>query len=264
MSEYEESSDNTVECCVQLLEEESRQLAIPFRQHATSFVVEAVSLMAASGSSPSFIIDVIAKLHQQGALSDEELQSRFDVLPSVVPFDVLHACQQLGIVSFIRYLQSCVDQPKKTTALVKSLVELACETPSSEGRQAMLRSFMDQIVEIGHGSLHPDIQQNIEKNTSKAATLILFAITRKVWTLLWQDAERRVDLYEFRADMNLSSYHKCCIEQLFYLMSYKPETKATAAIECQHEWTYLKIPSNVVDFIIQVRNGCRCKIELNE
>ena len=173
-------------------------------------------------------------------------------------FSYLVELDKRGIVSFTHYFQCNSTTSSKCSTWVKYLVKLACEA-NSEEENATLHYLLCSIINIGYGTLPPDIQNSIGGQTPKNACLIMTTMTGKLWEFLWTNPETNVNVFEVPTDskhscshFQLAAFQKCYLELLANLISYKPETKANVAISSQHEWSFFKSPHNVTHFITQV------------
>jgi Fanconi anaemia group A protein N terminus len=237
------------------LRSEAKHLGVTFPQHATQFVVEGVSHLVSRDSSRKFLLNVIAKLQELEALNGSDIQAKFNDCPYIVPLDILFQCEKLGVISLVLYFQSCVDHSKKATALLRLLVDAACESKNEENE--VLRYFLDMFVQLGHNDLPTEMKNTVSNKTINAASVILKNISRKIWDFLWENPEKHVYFLEISdvkgfAQIKLPSYQKCYLELLAYLLSYKPDVKPATAITSQSEWTYFKNPKNVLHLITQV------------
>ena len=257
---YSTFDEDSVKSFIRLLHKESDDLNVDFRQHCTQFIIECISHLSDNleSSTCPFLFKIVSELHCRDLLFHAEIQSRANSFPKLLPLELIVKLDKLGIISFVNYFQSCVDNPKKLAHWVRILVHVACE-PDAEEDQDLLIYLLSAIIEIGYGVLSPELQETINGKTLKAAMVMINSITRKVWDFLWDTPERKVHLYDIACHepsrlkiLNLLSFQKCCTEQLAFILSYKPEIKATAAINSQHEWTYIKVPANTVHFVTQV------------
>ena len=202
---------------------EAKHLGLTFPQHATQFVVEGVSHLVSLDSSKKFLLNVIAKLQELEALNGSDIQAKFNDCPYIIPLDILYQCEKLGVISLVLYFQSCVDNSKKATALLRLLVDGACESKNEE--KEVLRYFLDMFVQLGHNDLPAEMKNTVSNKTINAASLILKNISRKVWDFLWENPEKYVYFFELSdmkgfAQIKLPSYQKCYLELLAYLLSY--------------------------------------------
>ena len=230
------------------------------QQHSTQFVIDCIThlLNNSECASYQFLFKVISKLQCRDVLCVSDIQSVVNGFPKLLPLELIAELDKLGIISFANYFQSCAEDPKKLANWVKILVRVACE-PEDEGDRGLLIYLLLLIIEIGYGNLSPEVEKNIKGKTIKAAVVMVNSITRKIWDFLWETPAVRVHMLDITScqpsqleNLNLSSLKKCCTEQLAFLLSYKPEIKATAAISSQHEWTYFKTQPNIVHLTTQV------------
>jgi len=230
------------------------------QQHSTHFVKECISHLLNNSESSSylFLLKVISELQSRDLLCLSEIHSHISGFPKLLPIELIVELDKLGTISFTNYFQCCADDPKKLANWVRILVHIACE-PDDEGDQNLLTYLLLAIIKIGYGVLFPEVEKHINGKTIKAAVVMINSITRKIWDFLWETPEKRIFLYDITAcrpnqlqNVDLPSFQKCCIEQLAFLLSYKPEIKATVAINSQYEWTYFKMQSNIVHLITQV------------
>ena len=229
------------------------------QQHSTQFVKECITHLVTSSECPSydFLLKVISELQCRDLLHVSDIQSLVNGFPKLLPVELIVEFDKLGIISFINYFQSCVDDPKKLAHWVRILVSIGSE-PDEED-QGLLIYLLLAIIGIGYGDLPPEVEKCVNGKTIKAAVVMMNSITRKIWDFLWETPRRRIHFYDITTCqpsqlkyLNLISFKKCCTEQLVFLLSYKPEIKATVAISSQHEWTYFKTQSNIVHLITQV------------
>lgn len=114
------------------------------------------------------------------------------------------------------------------------------------------------MVEIGFGAMFADVSSGGQMQ--KTALQIINSVIRKIWDFLWENPEKELQLLEISAISSqkttyfqLSSFQKCYLDQLQFLISYKPEIKASKAVNSQSEWTFFKSPRNIASFVSQVR-----------
>ena len=205
------------------------------------------------------VSNFIAKLVEKGNLCSSDIQESLNNLPGLLPPRVLVELDKCGIISFTRYFQSNTVTSQKCSNWIRCLIKLACEEANSEEDHAVLHYMLCCIIEIGYGTLPEIIQSTIEGHTQKNACLIVTTMTIKLWEMLWDSPEKKLNIFEIPIDnskhsghFQLASFQKCYLDLLTSLISHKPEIKATVAINCQHEWSFFKSPNNVTHFITQV------------
>ena len=261
---YQQFNVNDVEHFITLLEAEAKNLSLPFTRHATQFVVEALFLLinkspAADDHSDKFLLALVAQLSSKSKIHMNDVQLKLQSHATLVPIYLVMELDQLGVVSLVHYFQSCAESKEKATCWVRSLVKLACE-PANNKDLMTFHYLFAAIIEIGSGNMFSESQ--IGGPAQKIALQVINNVIRKLWDHLWENPEKDVSNALEIPDGNsssqpstyfhLSSFKKCYLDQLQFLISYKPEIKASKAITSQAEWTFFKSPKNIASFVSQV------------
>lgn len=206
---------------------------------------------------------VISKFVSREELNIPHIQAKINNYPVPISPHVIVELDKNGAVSFINYFQTCAQCPQKTTEIVEFLFSLACNS-FEEHNSGQFHYLFTAIVQIGFGELTSDVQKSMSGQTVKVAVLLVNSLTRKFWDFMLKFPEKEIHAYEIQnksghkcINFHVLSFQKCYLEQLVYLISYKPEVRASTALNSQHEWTYLKSPKNLVSFITQVNIICQ-------
>lgn len=244
-----------------MLRAEAHQLNIPFKMHATQFVKQAfITMINDESCNGDMVCAIAANFVNQSELDISEIQIELSNYPNLIPPPVLVKLDKIGVISLIHYLRDCMECPKKTSALSKYIFKSTCDVNNVSGNNhiLVLRYLLNTIVQFGYGTLPSEMQKDVSGQTIKTSVLLLNQYTRKIWDFLWQHPEIEINGFDILVqskNLELSqvvSYQKCYMEQLTYIISYKPEIKASTAINSQHDWTFFKSPKNVVSFVTQV------------
>ena len=262
VSRLEQGIDDDSEYFISILLSESSRSKTAPQQYVTQFVIELLSYMiqSTSDSERECLLrngsTLVAKLRKSNIIKNPEVQAKLNLFPNLVPLDVLYEFDKIGAISFIEYLQASLEDEKKLTTLINQLVHLCCNN-----KQKTVRfQIMMYMVHIAHGSVGEELQKVISGQTVKMSMKILNSVIRKIWDHLWENVNSNVYLFNLNRfpdcalppNFDRSSLRRFSVEQLAFLLSYKPEIKATVAISSQSDWTYFKSPSSVVQFITEV------------
>lgn len=261
---YQDEADDTstVASVLTVLQCDSEKFKTPFKLYATQFAIQTMDSLIDSKhlsiNSKHIVYSVISKLVSRGELNIPEIQAKINNYPVSVPPGVIVELDKAGAISFINYFQTCAECPEKTTLLVEFLFNLACNS-TEEHNLAQFHYLFTAIVQIGFGVLTLDIQKHISGQTVKVAVLLINSLTRKLWDFMLKFPEKEIHVFEIQNNnfqqsihVHLLSFQKCYLDQLVYLISYKPEVRASTALNSQHEWTFFKSPKNIVSFLTQV------------
>lgn len=240
---------------------EAKQKNALLQDFATKFVCESIEYLVASQNedsrfTPKFLMALMSKLSATNSLNNYETQQQINCFPSLIPPQLVIKLDQLGIVSFASYFQNGINSSKKIASWVKCILQLACE-PEDEDDITALQALVTSIIGIGFSKLPPEMQSTITSQTVKTSVLMINSITRKIWDFLWENPDIKALVFDIPQDLqymscSVEAIQSCYLEQLTFLLSYKPDIKASAAIASQHEWTYFKCPENITNFIMQV------------
>lgn len=244
---------------ISILRADAEKSKIPFKLYATQFVIQAVDALIGKHSNlqANFFYRITSKLVSQAEIYSQNVQDKFNNHPAVAAFPVIVKLDRIGVISIFRYFQSCTECTSKISAWVNYLLTLACSSTNPQDSD-LLHYFLTAVIHIGFGELSADLQKNINGQTVKVAVSLLNDLTKQMWDFLWEFPEKQVHAFECLVDSQqamfcqLSSLQRCHLEQLSFIISYKPEIKPITAIKSQHEWTFFKSPKNIVNFITQV------------
>ncbi|XP_057381020.1 uncharacterized protein LOC130703609 [Daphnia carinata] len=253
------TDDNSVALIMSILRADAEKLKIPFKLYATQFVIQGVNALIGKhfDLKGNFFYAITTKLAGQGEIHSQKIQDVVNNQPAVTPFQVIVKLEKIGVVSIILYFQSCSECSEKLSAWVDSLFALACSPPNPE-ESDLLHYLLTIIIHIGFGDLSADLQRNISGQTIKIAVSLLNDLTRRMWDFLWEFPGKEIHAFDFLVDSQQvmfcqpTSLRRCYLEQLSFIISYKPEIKPITAIKSQHEWTFFKSPKNVANLITQL------------
>lgn len=256
-----------------LLQTEADVLRVNFSQHATQFISIAISHLIETydhnkmNSSCKFLAAIISELSNNQEINVAEIKKNISNHSALLPPQLLVELDKSGVVSLLYYFQNSVENKDKSSSWVQNLSKLACDdnndqhsvspTNKCENDKEIFHQLFAAVVEIGFGTPHPEVK--IESQVLKKSMLVITNVIRKIWDHVNAHPEKEVWMViqipnssSLSPHFHLSSFQKCYLEQLAFLISYQPEIKASKAISCQHEWTFFKSPNNIVNFITQV------------
>lgn len=257
-----------------MLQTEADVLRVDFSQHATQFTSIAISHLIETydhnkmSSSCKFLAAIISQLSNNQEINGAEIQKVISNHSALLPPHLLVELDKSGVVSLLYYFQNSVGNKDKSSSWVQSLSKLACDndndqpvSPTSkcdDNGNEIFHQLFAAVVEVGFGTPYPEVK--IESQVLKKSMLIINNVIRKIWDHVNAHSEKEVWMVmqipnssSLSPHFHLSSFQKCYLEQLAFLISYQPEIKASKAISCQHEWTFFKSPKNIVNFITQVK-----------
>lgn len=255
----DEMDDNSVALVMSILRADAEKSKTPFKLYATQFVIQGVKALIGKHFKleGNFFYVLAKKLASQGEIYNQKIQDVINNQPALAPFQVIVKLDKIGVISIILYFQSCSGCSSKLSAWVDSLFVLSCSPPNPQ-ESDLLHYLLTVVIHIGFGELSADLQKNISGQTLKIAVSLLNDLTRLMWDFLWEFPEKEIHAFDSLVDSQqvmfcqLSSLQRCYLEQLSFIISYKPEIKPITAIKSQHEWTYFKSPKNVVNLITQL------------
>lgn len=240
---------------------EAENLNIPLQSHITHFLNELVSHMLQLSEpklpEKTVLWALLGKFVTNGGVQVADIQAIVQDADNLAPARLIVELDKLGVISLISYFQNTVDDKEKSQSWVTSLLKLIpFEGPVDEVDQATFHYLFAAIVHIGFGTHQPGIK--IGGQALKIAVLVVNKVIKKIWEYLWVNPEKEIHCFEIPSSSSLSphfslqSFQNCYLEQLAFLVSHKPEIKASKAINLQHEWTFFKSPKNVASLITQV------------
>ena len=197
------------------------------------------------------------KLASKGELNIPSIHDRVNNYSFLVPSHVIVELEKIGVISVMLYFQRTSECSSKKLEWINQLFALALvpkQDPKPQEHDS-LDYLLTAIIHVGFGELTTDLQKTISGQTVKFAVSLLNDLTKKCWDFLWENPEKELHAFEFPNEglhLQLSAFKNCYLEQLAFLISYKPEIKPITAIKIQHDWTYYKSPKNVVNFIVKV------------
>lgn len=257
---YEDATDDSMaNTIVSLLRMDASILKSPFKAYATQFIIQAIDglVIGHPEISGTFLYSIMLKLASNGELNIASIQDSINNYPALVPSHVIVELDKVGVISLTLYFQSSTECLSKKSEWINQLFALAlapCQNCKSQECN-LLHYLLTVIIHIGFGELPADLQNTISGHTVKFAVSLLSDLTSKIWEHLWEYPEKDVRAFEFSNEGfhgQYSSIQNCYLEQLAFLISYKPEIKPITAFKLQHEWTFFKSPKNVVNLIVQV------------
>jgi len=248
---------------------DASMLKSPFKAYATQFAIQAIDdlIIGHPKISGTFVYSIMSKLASKGELNFPIIQDSVNNYPALVPTHVIVGLEKIGVISITLYFQSSTECSSKKLAWINQLLALAlapCHCKQQE--HDLLEYLLTAIIHVGFGELPADHQKTVSGHTVKFAVSLLSDLTKKMWEFLWEFPEKEVCAFEFSNQglhFQLSSVKNCYLEQLAFLISYKPEIKPVTAIKLQHEWTFFRSPKNVVNLIVQVTK-CLLSVSVTE
>lgn len=234
-------------------------LKSPFKAYATQFAIQVIDglIIGHPKISGTFVYSIISKLASKGELNFPSIQDSVNNYPALVPTNVIVELEKIGVISITLYFQSSTECPSKKLEWINLLFAsaLAPWQNCKPQEHNLFEYLLTTIIHVGFGELPADLQKTINGHTVKFAVSLFSDLTTKIWEFLWEFSEKEVRAFEFSNQglhFQLSSLKNCYLEQLAFLISYKPEIKPVTAIKLQHEWTFFRSPKNVVNLIVQV------------
>ncbi|KAI9552901.1 hypothetical protein GHT06_020785 [Daphnia sinensis] len=255
----DEVDNNSVALVMSILRADAEKSKTPFKLYATQFVIQGLNALIGKhfNLKGNLFYAIATKLANQGEIHSQKIQDAVNNQPDLAPFQMLVNLDEIGIISIILYFQSCSECPSKLSAWGDSLFGLVCSPPNPQ-ESHLLHYILTTIIHIGFGELSADLQRNISGQIVKLAVSLLNDFTRRMWDFLWEFPEKEIHAFDCVVDSQqvmfcqLTSLQRCYLEQLSFIISYKPEIKPITAIKSQHEWTFFKSPKNVVKLITQL------------
>ena len=255
----DETDDSTAFSILSLLRTDASKLKSPFKTYATQFVIQAIDVLVDNHTkiNKQFLYSIMLKLESKGELNIPSIHDRVNNYSFLVPSHVIVELEKIGVISVMLYFQRTSECSSKKLEWINQLFALALvpkQDPKPQEHDS-LDYLLTAIIHVGFGELTTDLQKTISGQTVKFAVSLLNDLTKKCWDFLWENPEKELHAFEFPNEglhLQLSAFKNCYLEQLAFLISYKPEIKPITAIKIQHDWTYYKSPKNVVNFIVKV------------
>ena len=235
--------------------------------YATQFVIQAIESLVDGHTkiNGTFLYSVMSKLARKGELNLTSIHNRVNHFPVLVQTQVIVELDKIGVISIISFFQTSSECSSKRLEWLNQLFALVLaprQNPKSQEHE-LLDYLLTAIIHVGFAELPAEPKETINGQTVKFAVSLLNDLTKQIWDFLWEFSGKDVHAFEFPnggLHFQLSAFQNCYLEQLAFLISYKPEIKPITAIKSQHEWTFFKSPKNVINFILKVTNSFLCSM----
>lgn len=245
-----------------MLKADSKALQLPFQDFATQFVIQLLNNLtdeSISSSQGNIFYQTISVLVKEEQVFLTDIREKITKYPNLIPLHVALQLDRISVMSLTYYLERCAQCPEKTSQLNINLLKLASNAAEDATSKLLFHTVCASIIYLGYNTLPTDVQE-MNGQARKMSIMVLNNLTKNVWKFLMENPEKNLYSCVYAVPLKLESslcfhlptFQKCLLEQLAFLISYKPEVKATLAISSQHEWTYFKSSKNIVDFITQV------------